>query len=95
MQAPSAVIGPKPMTVIHSGNVRFAGRISAETHPAMIDRGGPGRKVGAQLLEHADVLFAWRRWLRDGRWSRRTWQEQKGGSALVSPRVTMGHAGTV
>ena len=46
---------------------------------AMIDRGGPGRKVGEQLLEHADVLFAWRRWLREGKWSRRTWQAQMGG----------------
>ena len=46
---------------------------------AMIDRGGLGRKVGEQLLEHADVLFAWRRWLREGKWSRRTWQVQLGG----------------
>ena len=46
---------------------------------AMIDRGGPGRKVGEQLLEHADVLFAWRRWLREGRWSQGTWQAQMGG----------------
>ena len=46
---------------------------------AMIDRGGPGRKVGEQLLEHIDVLFHWRRWLREGQWSRRTWQEQMGG----------------
>ena len=45
----------------------------------MIDRGGPGRKVGEQLLEHANVLFAWRRWLRDGKWSRSTWQQQRGG----------------
>lgn len=46
---------------------------------AMIDRGGPGRHVGEQLLEHIDVLFHWRRWLREGRWSRRTWQTQMGG----------------
>ena len=46
---------------------------------AMIDRGGPGRKVGEQLLEHADVLFAWRRWWREGKWSRRTWQHQMSG----------------
>ena len=46
---------------------------------AMNDRGGPGRKVGEQLLEHADVLFAWRRWLREGKWSRRTWRQQLSG----------------
>jgi transposase len=46
---------------------------------AMIDRGGPGRQVGEALLEHADVLFAWRRWLRDGKWSRSTWQQQMSG----------------
>jgi hypothetical protein len=45
----------------------------------MLDRGGPGRKVGEQLLEHANVLFAWRRWLREGKWSRSTWQQQMGG----------------
>jgi transposase len=46
---------------------------------AMIDRGGPGRKVGEQLLDHANVLFAWRRRLREGRWSRSTWQQQMSG----------------
>lgn len=46
---------------------------------AMIDRGGPGRTVGEHLLEHADVLFAWRRWLREEKWSRSTWQQQMGG----------------
>jgi transposase len=46
---------------------------------AMIDRGGPGRKVGEQLLEHADVLFAWRRWLCQGKWSQSTWQQQMSG----------------
>ena len=46
---------------------------------AMIDRGGPGRKVGEHLLEHAHVLFVWRRWLLQGKWSRRTWQHQMGG----------------
>ena len=45
----------------------------------MIDRGGPGRDVGEQLLEHANVLFVWRRWLRDGKWSRSTWQQQMSG----------------
>ena len=46
---------------------------------AMIDRGGPGRKVGEQLLEHANVLFVWRRWLREGKWRRGTWQQQMSG----------------
>jgi transposase len=46
---------------------------------AMIDRGGPGRKVGEQLLEHSEVLFAWRRWVREGRWSQGTWQQQMSG----------------
>lgn len=46
---------------------------------AMIDRGGPGRRVGEQLLEHMDVLFAWRRWLREGVWRQTTWQQQMRG----------------
>lgn len=46
---------------------------------AMIDRGGPGRKVGEHLLEHADVLFVWRRWLRQGKWSRSVWQREMSG----------------
>jgi len=46
---------------------------------ARIDRDGPGRKVGEQLLEHADVLFAWRRWVREGKWSRSTWQQPMSG----------------
>jgi transposase len=41
---------------------------------AMIDRGGPGRGVGAILLEHAHVLFAWWHWARDGTWKRSTLQ---------------------
>jgi transposase len=46
---------------------------------AMIDRAGPGRRVGEQLLEHSHVLFAWRRWVREGQWRRSTWQHQMGG----------------
>jgi transposase len=46
----------------------------------MIDRGGPGRKIGEQFLEHADVLLAWRRWLRGGKWSRHKGQQQMRGS---------------
>lgn len=41
---------------------------------AMIDRGGPGAKIGERLLEHARVLFAWWHWVRDGTWGRSTWQ---------------------
>lgn len=41
---------------------------------AMIDRGGPGRGVGEALLEHAHVLFAWWHWVRDGTWTRSTFQ---------------------
>jgi hypothetical protein len=41
---------------------------------AMIDRGGPGQVVGLALLEHAQGLFAWWHWARDGTWQRSTFQ---------------------
>jgi transposase len=41
---------------------------------AMIDRGGPGKEVGEALLEHANVMFAWWHWVRDGTWTRATFQ---------------------
>jgi transposase len=41
---------------------------------AMIDRSGPGQVVGEVLLEHAQVLFAWWHWVRDGTWARSTFQ---------------------
>jgi transposase len=41
---------------------------------AMIDRGGPGKAVGEALLEHASVMFAWWHWVRDGTWTRATFQ---------------------
>ena len=41
---------------------------------AMIDRGGAGAAVGESLLEHTEVLFGWWYWVRDGTWSRATWQ---------------------
>jgi transposase len=41
---------------------------------AMIDRGGPGQTVGEALLEHAHVVFAWWHWVRDGTWTRSTFQ---------------------
>jgi transposase len=40
----------------------------------MIDRGGPAQPVGTALLEHAQVLFAWWHWVRDGTWARSTFQ---------------------
>ena len=44
----------------------------------MIDRGGPGQGVGEALLEHAQVLFAWWHWVRDGTWARSTFQSYVG-----------------
>jgi transposase len=41
---------------------------------AMINRGGPGQAVGEALLEHLHVLFAWWHWVRDGTWTRSTFQ---------------------
>jgi len=40
----------------------------------MIDRGGLGQGVGEVLREHAHVLFAWWHWVRDGTWTRSTFQ---------------------
>jgi transposase len=47
----------------------------ARDFQAMIDRGGPGQAVGEALLEHAQVLFAWWHWVRDGTWARSTFQQ--------------------
>ena len=41
---------------------------------AMIDRGGAGAPLGERLLEQANVLFGWWHWVRDGTWSRATFQ---------------------
>jgi transposase len=41
---------------------------------AMIDRGGAGAAVGQILLEHAEVLFGWWHWRRDGTWAWSTFQ---------------------
>ena len=38
---------------------------------AMIDRGGPGRKVGESLLSISDALFIWRHRVRDGELTRK------------------------
>lgn len=50
----------------------------ARDFQAMIDRGGPAQPVGAALLEHAHVLFAWWQWVRDGTWARSTFQSYVG-----------------
>jgi len=50
----------------------------ARDFQAMIDRGGPGQAVGEALLEHAQVLFAWWHWVRDGTWARSTFQSYVG-----------------
>ena len=66
---------------------------------AMIDRGGPGQVVGEALLEHAYVLFVWWHWVRDGTWTRATFQsyvrtlrasfkmELEGGSLNACPKT--------
>jgi transposase len=41
---------------------------------AMIDRGGAGAPIGEVLLEQAEVLFGWWHRVRDGTWSRATFQ---------------------
>ena len=40
----------------------------------MIDRGGKARRVGSELLSIAEVLFEWWYHVRDGTWSRATFQ---------------------
>jgi transposase len=47
----------------------------ARDFQAMIDRGGAAQPVGEALLEHAHVLFAWWHWVRDGTWTRSTFQQ--------------------
>ena len=42
---------------------------------AMIDRGGKARRIGSELLSHAEVLFQWWYHVRDGTWSRGTFQK--------------------
>jgi transposase len=37
---------------------------------AMVDRGGAGAPVGERRREQAEVLFGWRRRVRDGTWRR-------------------------
>ena len=41
---------------------------------AMIDRGGAAKAMGEILLEHSTVLFAWWHQLREGTWTRSTFQ---------------------
>lgn len=41
----------------------------------MIDRGRLAHPGGEALLEHAQGLFAWWHWVRDGTWTRSTFQQ--------------------
>jgi transposase len=41
---------------------------------AMIDRGGQAAEVGRLLLMHAEIVFGWWHWVREGRWQRATFQ---------------------
>jgi transposase len=50
----------------------------ARDFQAMIDRGGPGQAGGEALREHAQVLFAWWHWVREGTWARSTFQSYVG-----------------
>jgi transposase len=43
---------------------------------AMIDRGGPAAEVGRLLLLHAEVVFGWWHWVREGQWKRTTFQRR-------------------
>ena len=54
---------------------QLCGAHLARDFQAMIERGGPARPVGEALLEHAHGLFAWWHWVRDGTWTRSTFQQ--------------------
>jgi transposase len=43
---------------------------------AMVDRGGPAAEVGRLLLLHAEVVFGWWHWVREGYWQRTTFQRR-------------------
>jgi transposase len=43
---------------------------------AMVDRGGPAAEVGRLLLLHAEVVFGWWHWVREGEWQRATFQRR-------------------
>src|SRR5262245_24744596 len=42
----------------------------------MIDRGGQAAEVGRLLLMHAEIVFGWWHWVREGRWKRATFQRR-------------------
>ena len=42
----------------------------------MIDRGGQAAEVGRLLLMHAEIVFGWWHWVREGRWQRATFQRR-------------------
>jgi transposase len=43
---------------------------------AMVDRGGPAAEVGRLLLLHAEVVFGWWHWVREGHGQRTTFQRR-------------------
>jgi transposase len=43
---------------------------------AMVDRAGPAAEVGRLLLLHAEVVFGWWHWVREGWWKRATFQRR-------------------
>jgi transposase len=43
---------------------------------AVVDRGGPAGEVGRLLLMHAEVVFGWWHWVREGHWQRTTFQRR-------------------
>jgi transposase len=43
---------------------------------AMVDRGGPAGEVGRLLLLHAEGVFGWWHWVREGHWQRSTFQRR-------------------
>ena len=45
---------------------------------ALIDRGGPGKRIGEELLSISDVLFAWWHRVRDGTLARSTFRKYVG-----------------
>jgi transposase len=42
----------------------------------MVDRGGPAGEVGRVLLMHAEIVFGWWHWVREGHWKRTTFQRR-------------------
>lgn len=45
---------------------------------AFVDRGGPSRRIGEELLRHVDDMFEWWHKVHDGKMSRRTFRRKMG-----------------